>query len=178
MPLLVVRYMLRKKLGLEAIERVKFLESYFKIPSILIIPEGVKGIREGAFYGCDRLEKVEIPGSVKNIGGSAFQGCKNLRDVVIPRSVKSIRWYAFEGCIKLKKVEFPEGVKEISMNTFANCLNLEEVKIPESVGRIGSYAFEDCKSATIILQKPRNKFEYFGTCAFRGCKDVKEKTGD
>ena len=178
MPLLVVRYMLRKKLGIEAIERVRFLENYFKIPSTLIIPKGVKGIRESTFYGCEKLKKVEIPESVKNIGGSAFQGCKNLREVIIPRSVKSIRWYAFEGCIKLKRVVILEGVKEISMNTFANCLNLEEVVIPESVERIGSYAFEDCKSATIILQKPRNKFEYFGTCAFRGCKDVKEKTGD
>ena len=75
--------MLRKKLGVEAIEAEKTiwsLRGYFKIPSTLIIPEGCK-----------------------RIGSSAFNGCSGLREVIIPKSVDVIRDGAFENCNKLKK---------------------------------------------------------------------------
>ena len=72
--------MLKKKLGINAIERdweIWRNVSYFKIPSTLIIPEGCKRIGMYAFWGCDKLERVEIPKSVKDIGSWAFGGCRN-----------------------------------------------------------------------------------------------------
>ena len=67
----------------------------------------------------------------------------------------------------------PKGCEKIGRYAFLCCDMLEKVVIPESVDEISGEAFCHCYKATIILQKPRNKFEYFGTYAFVGCKDVK-----
>lgn len=70
--------MLKKKLGIEAVERDWYdysIEDYFKINSTLIIPEGCLWIGYAAFQGCERLEKVEIPKSVRWIEGYTFSGC-------------------------------------------------------------------------------------------------------
>ena len=152
--LLKVAKMLKKKLGPEAIERdwswIKGLMDCFKIPSSLIIPESVKRTGDYAFDQCWYLRKVEIPRSVEEIGGAAFRGCN------------------------LEEVEIPEGCKYIGSNSFCGCIELERVVIPKSVELIGYCAFYDC-NATIILQKPRGKFNFIASSAFRGCKDVKEK---
>lgn len=74
--------MLKKKLGINAIERNYFYfnacsEDFFKIPSSLVIPEGCEWIGYAAFISCEELKKVEIPESVKEIGDEAFCGCYN-----------------------------------------------------------------------------------------------------
>lgn len=73
--------MLKKKLGLGAIERdwdfIRAIAAvnYFKTPSTLIIPEGCKKIGFAAFCNCWRLKKVIIPEGVEVIGGEAFYRC-------------------------------------------------------------------------------------------------------
>ena len=104
--------MLKKKLGVEAIERswsiiVKInVQTYFKVSPTLIIPEGCERIGSLAFWGCEKLEKVIIPGSVKEIGYSAFYKCKNA--TIILRKPKSeytefIGLYIFDGCKDVKE---------------------------------------------------------------------------
>lgn len=93
--------MLKKKLGISAIERNwpnddDELKDYYKVPSTLIIPEGVEEIGQFAFWECDRLEKVIISRSVEEIGFKAFFGCIELKEIVIPEGVKEIREEAFE----------------------------------------------------------------------------------
>jgi len=56
------------------------------------IPEGVKGIADGAFYS-NSIENVKIPDSVMYIGSNAFYGCLN--SVFIPETVVSIGEEAF-----------------------------------------------------------------------------------
>ena len=71
--------MLKKKLGINAIERdwnwTRELTRCFKIPSTLIIPDDCKRIGRAAFYCCERLKKVEIPKSVECY--DAFWGCED-----------------------------------------------------------------------------------------------------
>lgn len=103
--------MLKKKLGLEAIERdwslIKrtSIETYFKIPSSLIIPDGCMKIGDRAFCDCKELSKIEIPKSVEVIGISAFDWCDNA--VVILEKPKSefkyIGPYAFWECKNVKE---------------------------------------------------------------------------
>lgn len=107
--------MLKKSLGLEIIERDwkgKYISSYFKVPSTLIIPEGCEKIGKSAFRYCLRLKKVKISKNVKEIGSCAFWGCKNLKKVIIPKSVVDIGEFAFG---KYSKVEV-EYVKEEAGN--------------------------------------------------------------
>lgn len=123
--------MLRKKLGIECIEmnwEGKYISSYFKVPTSLIIPDGCNWIGIETFWGCKRLEKVVIPESVNVIGRAAFWCCKSLKEVVIPKSVEYIGQRAFDGCpraiIILKKPmsEF----KSIGCNAFWNLLYVKE----------------------------------------------------
>ena len=52
--------------------------------TIVIIPEGVTKIGDGAFYDCTLLESVVIPKGVTEIGDGAFKYCTSLESIVIP----------------------------------------------------------------------------------------------
>ena len=73
--------MLKKKLGINAIERdwnwTRELTCRFKISSTLIIPDDCKRIGCAAFYCCRKLKKVVIPKSVEWIDYDAFWECDN-----------------------------------------------------------------------------------------------------
>lgn len=153
--------MLKKKLGIEGIERdwcYNRTSNYYKIPSSLTIPEGCRKINFCVFWACKELKEVEIPESVKVIGNSAFEDCIKLEKVVIPKSVVRIENWAFSSCRELKKIE-----------------------IPGSVEYIGDEAFWGCKNAEITIKKPESRRyskRYISPTAFKICKDVKEETGN
>ena len=109
--LLKVVKMLKKRLGIEAIERdwENFLGNLiycYKISSTLIIPEGCRVIGERSFENCVRLKEVKIPESVKEIGISAFWMCDNA-----------------EITLKKAKSEFIIG-----KDAFYNCKSVEYVE--------------------------------------------------
>ena len=156
--LFIMINMLKKKLGVEAIERdwarvIYSTKRIFKIPTTLIIPEG-----------CRR------------IGKSAFWKCK-IKEVVIPEGVVVIEYRAFEDCWELKKVNIPEGCEKIKEWAFYDCESLKKVIIPGSVEVIGDYAFCDCKVAEITVEKPESK-RYISSTAFLDCRDVEEEVGN
>ncbi len=94
---------------------------------VYAIPESVKSIGEGAFYGCTSMTGVTIPDSVTSIGDMAFCGCTSLTYVIIPSSVKSIGKGAFYGCSSLINVTIPESVKSIGQKAFSDCSSLTDV---------------------------------------------------
>ena len=159
--LLSIVKMLKKKLGIEGIEKGRFWGYrifIFKVPPILIIPEGVESIGYHAFDDCMNLKEVIIPEGVKEIGKGAFADCKNLRKVEIPESVELIMDYAFVGCRGLKKIKVPKNVKEL---------------------REG--AFYCCRNANIILQRPLKEFKSIGSHTFgfsKGIIYVEKETGN
>lgn len=101
--------MLKKRLGVNAIERGQFclssLKDYFKIPTTLIIPEGCRVIGDHAFRDRHKLEEVIIPKSVEWIGNYAFDWCRNaVITLEKPRSeFRFIGDYAFLGCKYVKE---------------------------------------------------------------------------
>ena len=56
----------------------------------LVIPEGVTGIGNWAFYHCNCLVSVTIPNSVTSIGGMAFDGCGSLDSIVFESETPAI----------------------------------------------------------------------------------------
>lgn len=71
--------MLKKRLGIEAIERdwnEVFIFNYFKIPSTLTISESCEKIGDYAFAGCWNAKVIVGPRCrVKDVGRNAFKDC-------------------------------------------------------------------------------------------------------
>ena len=55
----------------------------------IIIPNGVREIGDGVFWGSD-IERVKLPPSVKAIRSEAFMNCHELRTVELPDSITKI----------------------------------------------------------------------------------------
>ena len=79
-----------------------------------------------AFYGCSRLNYIEIPEGVKYIGYRAFGNTK-LSSIVLPQSLKVIGGYAFECCGQLESVIIENGLTTIEWGAFNNCNNLYNI---------------------------------------------------
>ncbi len=89
-----------------------------KAGNLLRIPEGVKTIRETAFYHASKLTKVELPESLLVIEDGGFVGCSGLTGMVIPKNVTDIGSYAFEDCTSLKEVHFMGNAPAIYNDSF------------------------------------------------------------
>lgn len=122
-----------------------------KVPSSVVIPDGVTSIEDGAFKDCTNLVNVTIPASVTSIRKETFSGCSNLASVTIPTSVTSIGEQAFNECTSLTSVDIPDSVTSIGMSAFNGCTKLTNIKIPNGVTSIGSYAFNGCKNLSSVV---------------------------
>ena len=77
----------------------------------LVIPNGVKSIKDCAFTDCSSLESITIPHGVTDIGVRAFWYCRYLESVIIPNSIRKIGFAAFSDCKSLQKIYF-NGTKQ------------------------------------------------------------------
>ena len=96
-----------------------------------------------SFVGQYTLETVVIPDGVKNIRDYAFDYCTGLTSVTIPNSVTSIGGGAFYGCSGLKSITIPSSVTDIQSEAFIKCVNLIDIIIPECAINIAYHAFYD-----------------------------------
>lgn len=134
----------------------------------VVIEEGVTGIADGAFIGCENLVDVSLPASLELIGARAFANCTRLDTIIVDHNVASLGEAAFENCTALKRVGIGRGVPAIAPNTFhgctalelvsltggmlevicadafAGCTMLEQFIVPAGVSTISARAFTDC----------------------------------
>ena len=131
----------------ESIPRINNGALYFdgKLLEHLVIPNGIRRIRDHAFEGCISLTCVSIPNTVTSIGSSAFCECTGLTDISIPESVISIDDWAFQHCRSLTYVNIPDSVTVIGHYAFKDCYSLRNVKLPNNSTSIGTRAFSGCK---------------------------------
>ena len=66
------------------------------------------------FANCIALEEVDIPNSVKKIGVGAFFGCSNLEEITIPDSVEKINVKPFSSYNAVRNMpEFPSHLRMV-----------------------------------------------------------------
>ena len=61
------------------------------------IPEGVKSINDGAFYGCESLTRIIISDTVENISDTAFNNCENLAEIIVDPN--NWKYYDIDGVL-------------------------------------------------------------------------------
>lgn len=69
--------------------------AYMNTPSLVILPEGIISIKEGAFSECKTLQSIILPASLKIIEERAFYDCINLTYVALKSKDTEIHKYAF-----------------------------------------------------------------------------------
>ena len=144
----------------------KWMSSYARQITRIVVMEGVTGIGEKAFFtGPYQIKPEEIllpqslrrignfaftlsvygsltlPDGLQEIGEDAFEACQITGELRIPGTVQRIGSCAFLDCAELESLVLAEGVKEIGSQAFARCGSLREVHIPASVTSIGYRAF-------------------------------------
>lgn len=141
----------------------------------LIIPEGVKEIREMAFRECNNLTgTLSLPSTLEIIGGQAFLGCGFTCELLLPQNLKEIGAEAFHYCSSFYgNLILPEGLSKIESGVFHMCRNLTgNLIIPQNVKEIKSEAFNYCYglNGRLILPEGLEYIEYqaFHWCNFRG----------
>ena len=143
-----------------------------KKDSSYVIPEGIRTIREKAFYGCLNLCELTIPDSVTEIESGAFEcsslisdeygtikyvdgwvvGSGHTANVVLKDGTRGIAFEAFSCDEIIEKVTMPDTVKYINAYAFENCTNLSEVLLSSSLENIESGVFFNCmKLADIVI---------------------------
>ena len=120
----------------------------------LIIKEGTKRIKKGAFYALDLVRSVTIPASVEIIDDETFHGFLPLRTINV---VSSNQYFtSIDGVLYDKEVTnlicypasrrassfiVPDSLKNVGKYSFGYCKGLEELTLPEGLENIGEGAF-------------------------------------
>ena len=113
----------------------------------VLIPEGVKKIHDGAFYG-NQLTNLQLPNSISEIGRAAFYQNK-LRTLILPDGITYIHSAAFSRN-KLLEIAIPAGLNSISEELFSEN-QLVLVQIPNTIKEIGSGAFSENHIEKIVI---------------------------
>ncbi len=137
----------------------------------VIIPEGVKTIKEYAFFRCSNLESVRLPESLTSIAAYAFIGCKKLKSIEFPKNLSKLGTNVFVACESLKEVTIPQKLTVIPDRTFEGCISLQKVNLHDSITAINYGAFMYCTSLEEI--KLPKKLSSIEISVFIGCHSLK-----
>ena len=105
-------------------------------------------------------DTYRMPSSVEEIKSNAFWGCQKLKKVEVGSRVTEIPDYAFSNCTNLEKVMLPYSLHSIGIKAFSDCINLGETEIPVSVADIHATAFDGCPKLTITAEAGSKAAEF------------------
>lgn len=167
-------------------KRFSFMGSAYN--GVLIIPDGVTEIAEGAFAGCQSVREIVFAGSVRKIGAEAFMDCKGLETVVFNNNshLFAIDDYAFAGCTGLVTVSLPNSISTVGRGAFMGCQSLESLvfislanserendMLAEHIIRISDECFAGCRSLDKLRVGKGSLLREFGRYSFFDCRELR-----
>lgn len=139
------------------------LKKYVGKDKYVVVPDGVKQIKNEAFRKCVCVEEIVLPDSVQSLGKYTFKDC-GIKRITLSSSITEIPTSAFEGCTELTEIIILSNIKKIGHHAFCNCKNLESVIFKEGLEKIDGGAFSGCVSlASLYLP---NTVNYVSATAF------------
>jgi hypothetical protein len=145
---------------------------------ILCDCEGLEEIGDGALFSCALLELIIIPNAVKTIKQGAFNRCWRLKIVTLGDGLEKIEKDAFNFCSSLQHFIIPNAVKAINERTFYDCSGLTTVTLGDGLEEIGKEAFYRCTSLQRIVHTPcRQDDKGWGIQKLRRVEDCKTLRG-
>ena len=100
------------------------LRAYTGREEVVVVPEGVHTIGEGAFKACVSLKRAVLPRGLLRIMPEAFKGCRKLEKIEIPKGVYYMGDYAFHRCHGLRKIVLPDTVMKQARRCIDTMLTL------------------------------------------------------
>lgn len=148
----------------------------------IIIDEGIKSIKDGAFQNFYGLESIFIPSTVDSIGDGILAYCTKLNTIEVDQQNP---WYSsYDGCNCIVKHSLhtdliagcnttiiPKGVERI-YKAFQGCDGIEEIDIPEGVKDILRHSFVDCTALRSICIP--STLGFIDVNAFEGCCSLED----
>lgn len=146
----------------------------------LILPEGVKYMRNSSYYGFDGIEYLHLPSTFEGFAEYALSDCFDLKKITVAEG--NPYYYVAGNCLiekatgkiilALEGFVIPDdgSIKHIGDRAFAD-LDIESITIPEGVISIGNGAFSGRASLKEIVLP--ESLESIGNGAFRVCISLK-----
>ena len=118
---------------------------------------------------------VMIPDGVREIRNSAFEYCRSLVSISIPDSVVKIGEWSFHCCVSLQSIQVPSSITKIEKGTFAECESLKYINFHPSsqIEHIAEMAFIGCISLISIKLPSTKKYKLIDHKAFKGCTSMR-----
>lgn len=127
----------------------------------VVIPEGIKEVKQWTFNDCSQLTKVTMADTVETIGYYAFGACEKLQEVHLSNNLISLGENAFSGA-GFAELELPDTLTTIGQDALSNT-GLKRIDIPASVQSIAWRAFYNCSYLTMVVFEG-GKPSSMGTC--------------
>lgn len=127
----------------------------------LVIPNSIKHMGKGSFWGCSGLTNVKIPDSVISIGTNTFSRCDGLTNIEIPNSVTKIESSAFSMCKGLINIYLGENLREINDKAFDGCGALKKVVCRSKEPPKGRDVFYYSTYEEATLYVPENSLDLY-----------------
>lgn len=111
------------------------------------LPDGVKTLGNGAFGGCQRLQRITFSSGLTGLPDEVCRNCAQLTEVVIPEGIQSIGTFAFANCARLTTITLPESVTTLGDFVFGDC-GLTKFTFPSAIASVGSGVLQNCRDLT------------------------------
>ena len=130
---------------------------------------GLVRINDRAFFGCKKLDQIDLPNTTTGIYKSAFQNCDALSDITLSTSLAYIDELAFADCKVLNNITLPDTKLNINIAAFLNDVALTSITLPARLQGLGASAFEGCSAlAEVTFLTAKDHQFTVGADAFTG----------
>lgn len=133
----------------------------------LVLPETLRSIGEGAFWGCSGLAHVRFPAAPCAVDSRAFEKCTGIRSVRL--RAHSLGASAFARCLSLERAEIT-GLSLLEKRLFEGCENLKEC-VCGQVSAVGDSCFSGCST---LENFDFQTITEIGSYAFQDCDNLRE----